>query len=448
MSRLAKIDEARLLAKKKTPGFVVVALSASQISGILKSELKKCLKLDATAFDERIQGHLVTVLTPETSDLIGRLRANELTYQEAKNKATTELDPEHIFMEEISEPVTPPVVKPEPGSSKPKEEVQSTKTANPTLMSAEEELRKALARIKLEGGAQQETAEAERLLGGTIKTEGKMDSTPTTQKRNTGSMKPQSFGLSIWDPSKTSLIDHLSSSFLALKNARRVGTDEPTLCNILLLSLPASYSYLDSLIQDRSSLKAFVRQILRFMGTSNSDLLSLVYDAVRRPSESLISFLGRLKMLTELSDEGDTNATAKILYHRVLSSANDSTRIEIRRILEDDLDKQKLTFAMLQAGIMKAQKLAPTTDELDPETQKILSIQESAKSVEGDSKKNENVEAVRKPRPLSEIKCYNCRSFGHYARNCPTRRRGTRRTRESYAREPRNPSGTVTFADS
>ena len=182
-----------------------------------------------------------------------------------------------------------------------------------------------------------------------------------TKIKHTFTATPSKFGMKSWDPKDCGFMEHLIRLEMGLKQSENKGCDLDTRENLILMTLPADYSYVNEYVKgSRTSMQDFKRKLVELIIGTNIDQTTHLMQCQRKVGEHVLSYLNRLQNIysycsnkSESEMENDAWGV-RIIFQKIIGAMSEAGKLELQRQVEDQAEQGNLTFSALKSAVVKA----------------------------------------------------------------------------------------------
>ena len=172
---------------------------------------------------------------------------------------------------------------------------------------------------------------------------------------------PSKFGMKSWDPKDCGFMEHLIRLEMGLKQSENKGCDLDTRENLILMTLPAEFSYVNEYVKgSRTTMEDFKKKLVELIIGSNTDQTQHLMQCQRKVGEHILSYLNRLQNIysycsnkSESEMENDSWGV-RIVYQKIVGAMGEAAKLELQRQVEDKVEQGNLTFSALKDAVVKA----------------------------------------------------------------------------------------------
>jgi len=172
---------------------------------------------------------------------------------------------------------------------------------------------------------------------------------------------PGKFGMKNWDPKECGLMEHLIRLDMGLQQSESKGCDVTTQQNLILMTLPAEYSYVNQYVSDsRDTMVNFKRKLVELIIGSSSEQTNELMLTQRKVGEHILMYFNRLINLYSFcanKSESDLESDAwglRIIYQKTLAAMTAAAVMEMQRQTEDKVEQGTLKLSELKQAVIKA----------------------------------------------------------------------------------------------
>ena len=180
-----------------------------------------------------------------------------------------------------------------------------------------------------------------------------------TAKVSSFTATPAKFGMRNWDPNDCGFMEHLVRLDMGLKQSEEKGCSLTTQQNLILMTLPSQYVYVNQYVDDsRDDMDTFKKKLVELIIGTNTDQTNQLMMTQRNVGEHVLSYFNRLQNLycycaSKTTIEDDAWGI-RIIYQKVMAAMSEASKMELQRIVEESIEKGSLKFSALQAAVVKA----------------------------------------------------------------------------------------------
>ena len=189
---------------------------------------------------------------------------------------------------------------------------------------------------------------------------GNNDASETSTIKHSFTAIPRKFGIKSWDPNDCGFMEHLIRLEMGLKQSETKGCDLHTQQNLILMTLPTDYSYVNEYVKgSRASMQDFKRKLVELIIGSNIDQTTNLMQCQRKVGEHVLSYLNRLQNIYSYcankpeSDMENDAWSVRIIFQKIIGAMSEAGKLELQQV-EDQAEQGSLTFSALKSAVVKA----------------------------------------------------------------------------------------------
>ena len=189
-------------------------------------------------------------------------------------------------------------------------------------------------------------------------------------------LQPKHFGLDQWNADHHSIQEHLENVSHCIQEARNLGCSELSLIRLLLNTLPKDYQFLKDFIpkEKHTSYETFAREVLSILDSGPETTMEEFINTKRKICESPLAYFQRVTSLYKAANGliGDHWLNDKFhvtpIYAKITESLYRDAKNDLRRRVENDLNKKCLTMTSLRRHLIEVHRLGLNKDNYTAES--------------------------------------------------------------------------------
>lgn len=168
------------------------------------------------------------------------------------------------------------------------------------------------------------------------------------------------FGITKWNESETSLLDHLASVHIGLEIAKESGYDSlMVVTSLIFQSLPSRCQWTRSYVSGCTTADQIIRRLVELLEGGRELQLSSFMKCQRKRGEPLLEYFTRSSRIYAFSvgkaigDIEEDPAAVQFLYQKCMEGMDSSISHEFTKRIENDMDSGKLTLSKLSDAMIR-----------------------------------------------------------------------------------------------